>query len=75
MRRLQVGLGLVFATIGAVARAELPPQTYQKWQREAPEALTIQVQALRTMESRDRAGRTINVTVRALVKAVKRSET
>jgi hypothetical protein len=56
------------------ARADLPPQAYQRMQEEAEEELTIEVQRVTTSETKNAQGTVVEVDVKARVKEVRRTE-
>ncbi|MEX2286093.1 MAG: hypothetical protein WD648_03325 [Planctomycetaceae bacterium] len=55
-------------------RAELPPSAYAKMQKEAPEALTIEVREVKADRTRGQGVTKVNVFARARVTAVERSK-
>lgn len=70
----RVVLTLIVLMLPWPARAELPPEVYQKWQREAPEHVTIRVLEVRTTRRREGQDAThIAVQVTGRVQAVVRS--
>jgi hypothetical protein len=80
MRR-SFAMALVQAAVLAVSllqvtsapRAELPPQAYQRWQREAPEALVIEVVDVQVGAATAERPDDLGVTVRARVIEAERS--
>lgn len=70
------GLALVLLLMCAArVHAELPPSAYEQMQRDAPEALQIAVQQVKTTRTRERRFVQVAVTVRAEVTEVRRSAT
>ncbi len=65
---------LAALALAAPGRAELPQEAYRTMQRDAPEAVTIEVVSVRTVERRAAHGRTVAVTAEARVRAVERTK-
>lgn len=57
------------------ARAELPPQVYERYQNEAPEAVTITVRKVELTEKEEKHFKLVSIVAEALVDKVTRSAT
>lgn len=65
---------IVLAALPTV-RAELPPQVYQEYQNEAPEAVTLTVRSVKRTEKKETEFTSISIVAEARIDKVNRSAT